>query len=179
MESFTTSWLWSVSPVTRCARHVAAPDLDRSSDIDNFEKSQLYTNDFSRPAPANSAIASSMPSRAVLIDKASQTKEADTLIAWARYPGKLIKIAIFDNHQQLPATISSYDVSEFGPTTLKSFLHRQIETGHPYTRMLAQYRMHPHISRLVNMLTYITIIRLTILAFSIATMPVCLLDSVR
>lgn len=33
-------------------------------------------------------------------------------------------------------------------------MHRQIETGHPYTMMLEQYRMHPHISRLGNMLIY-------------------------
>jgi len=36
--------------------------------------------------------------------------------------------------------------------------------------------MHPHISRLVNMLIYILIVRLTILAFSIATVPVCSID---
>lgn len=35
-----------------------------------------------------------------------------------------------------------------------SFMHRQIETEYSYTTMLEQYRMHPHILRLVNMLIY-------------------------
>ena len=45
-------------------------------------------------------------------------------------------------------------MSEFGPTAIKSFMHRQIELGHPYTVMREQYRMHPHISYMVNKLIY-------------------------
>jgi hypothetical protein len=56
--------------------------------------------------------------------------------------------------KQLPATIPFFDISEFCPMALKSFTHRRIETGHPYTTILEHYRMRPHISRLVNMLVY-------------------------
>ncbi len=79
MQILTYNRVSSVSPVPCCARRSATLGLDRSSDVDEFEKSQLCTNDFSRPAPAKSATAStasSMPSRAVLIDKASQTIES-------------------------------------------------------------------------------------------------------
>jgi len=65
MQILTYNRVSSVSPVPCCARRPATLGLDRSSDVDEFEKSQLCTNDFSRPAPAKSATASSMPSRAV------------------------------------------------------------------------------------------------------------------
>lgn len=109
---------------------------------------------FVTASTASSKCCRGMPIRVVLIDEASQIKKVDTLNAWGRHTGRLIKLAIFGDQNQLPATIPSFPVSEFDPAAKMSIMHRQIQAGHPHTMLLEQYRMHPHISQLVNMLVY-------------------------
>lgn len=90
----------------------------------------------------------------VFIDEASQIKETETLNAWCRHLGRLQKLALFRDHQQLRATVKSFNVSEFGPTAQTSLMFRQIQIGQPFIMLTEQYRMHPHIAHLVNTLIY-------------------------
>lgn len=64
------------------------------------------------------------------------------------------KLGIIGDQKQFGATIPSSEMSEFAPIAQMSLMERLIEAGHPYTVMEKQYRMHPHITHLVNTLIY-------------------------
>lgn len=141
----------------------AGTPLEQYNPIKNFESQWLDVQKFyleeARCIFVTASTASSKACRGigiqvVLIDESSQIKEVDTLNAWARHLPKLGKLGVIRDQKQLGATIPSSEMSEFAAIAQMSLMERLIEAGHPYTMMCEQYRMHPHISHLVNTLIY-------------------------
>lgn len=141
----------------------AGTPLEQYNPIKNFESQWLDVQKFyleeARWIFVTASTASSKACRGigihvVLIDESSQIKEVDTLNAWARHLPKLGKLGVIGDPKQLGATIPSSEMSEFAAIAQMSLMERLIEAGHPYTMMCEQYRMHPHISHLVNTLVY-------------------------
>ena len=95
-----------------------------------------------------------IPVQCVLLDEASQIKEAEALNAIVRHLPTLRKVVLLGDHKQLPPTIISAHISEFGDSAKLSLMHRMILAGHAHTMLVEQHRMHPHIADIVNELFY-------------------------
>ncbi len=92
----------------------------------------------------------------VMQDESSQVKEVETLNPAVRHVrhGMLKKLILLGDTHQLPPCVRAFLVSEFGLSALMPLMTRLIAVGHPYVRLLEQFRMHPDISALVSQLFY-------------------------
>ena len=76
-----------------------------------------------------------------VVDEAAQCVEPSLLIALRRGCKQCILVG---DQKQLPATVFSENIKKVGYD--RSLFQRLIESGHPYTMLDTQYRMHPSIS---------------------------------
>ena len=89
----------------------------------------------------------------IIIDEDSQMKEHTTVALISKHFNELSKITLIGDLAQLGPFVSPRP-SEFSQQTRLSFMGRMIESGVPCTMLNIQYRMHPHIARLVSQLFY-------------------------
>ena len=89
-------------------------------------------------------------------NEGSQIKEVEVLNALVRHlaNNKLLKVIFLGDFKQLPPTVKSLLVSEFGLTALLPPMERMIRAGVPYIMLVTQYRMHPDIVEIVTFLFY-------------------------
>ena len=91
--------------------------------------------------------------RRLIIDEGSQMKEYTTIALIAEHFNKLLKVTIIGDLAQL-GTFVPPQPSEFSMQTKLSYMGRLADSGIPYTMLDTQYRMYPHISKLVSQLFY-------------------------
>ena len=89
----------------------------------------------------------------IIIDEASKMKEYMAVAVISKHVKKLQKITISGDLTQLGIFVPE-PPSEFSLQIKLSFMDRMIKTGIPYTMLNTQYRMHPHIAKLVSRLFY-------------------------
>ena len=89
----------------------------------------------------------------LIIDEGSQMKEYTAVAVIGKHFNNLRKFTIIGDLQQL-STFVPPPPSEFSSQTQLSFMERMVKTGVPYTMLNTQYRMHPHIAKMVSSLFY-------------------------
>ncbi len=88
---------------------------------------------------------------ALVFDEASQMLEARTLFALIRSAKgrQLERLLLIGDRHQLPTLIKA-DRNVFAQTCKMSMFERLIRAGTPHIQFTEQWRMHPHISSIVN-----------------------------
>jgi superfamily I DNA and/or RNA helicase len=86
----------------------------------------------------------------IIIDEASQMTEVASVSVIATFFHSLKKVILAEDLQQNHPFVGSSRQNEFFKTTAISLMQRMLVTGASSTFLSRQYRMHPHISKLVS-----------------------------
>jgi hypothetical protein len=86
----------------------------------------------------------------IIIDEASQMTEVASVSVIATFFHSVKKVILAGDLQQNHPFVGSSQQNEFSKTTAISLMQRMLFIGVPSTFLSRQYRMHPHISKLVS-----------------------------